>query len=229
MHPDRLEGDGLKVGANPFSHPDYADVFHSKTLEDEYFGTFVPRQLSETAKIAIQEYYLRLVDDRQNRQASYLAEKNNNLDKHVRNFARQLFPGLKELVLVRDPRDLVCSQVAYFTRDPKEVIKEVSFALKELTRLKREEANKVLFVRYEDLVLDSLSALRRILGYLKIEPTYSISDEGERASFKSHATSDSPSGSIGRWKSQSLLNERTWSTLKWDEFLDEFGYLEHGH
>jgi hypothetical protein len=26
MSPDRLEGDGFKVGSNPFSHPDYQAV-----------------------------------------------------------------------------------------------------------------------------------------------------------------------------------------------------------
>ena len=41
MNPDRLEGDGFKVGANPFSHGDYVDVFRERALEAEYFRTHV--------------------------------------------------------------------------------------------------------------------------------------------------------------------------------------------
>jgi hypothetical protein len=56
MHPDRLEADGFKVGANPFAHPDYVDVFQTKELEAEYFRTYVPGQLQDIAHRVIEEY-----------------------------------------------------------------------------------------------------------------------------------------------------------------------------
>jgi hypothetical protein len=118
MHPDRLEGDGLKVGANPFSHVSFGHVFHHKTFPDEYFELFVPEELNSVARTVIREYYSRVADDREKPAAQLFAEKNNNLDRKTRIFARRLFPDLREIVLVRDPRDLLCSQVAYFRRDP---------------------------------------------------------------------------------------------------------------
>jgi hypothetical protein len=79
MHPDRLEGDGFKVGTNPFSHSNHVNIFHSRALGEEYFANFVPRGLEQIARLMIGEYYLRIMEDCQKQGATYFAEKNNTL------------------------------------------------------------------------------------------------------------------------------------------------------
>lgn len=224
MHPDRLEGDGLKVGANPFVHQAYAEALPTRTLATEYFATYVSRQLIDTARTAIREYYLRIMDDRPKPHAMFFAEKNNNLDRRTRDFARTLFANLKEIVLIRDPRDLLCSQMAYFRRDPETTVGELTFATRELLRIKREEADRVLFVKYEDLILDAEHAHARLALHLGVEQSHVVNVKGEQAGFNSHATSESPTASIGRWNTQLTEQQRHQCDTNWQAFLSEFGY-----
>jgi hypothetical protein len=224
MHPDKLEGDGLKVGANPFCHQNYAAVFKTANVAAEYFCKYVPQYLNDVARTTINEYYLRLKDDRAKGDAVYFAEKNNNLDRRVRIFARTLYPNLKEIVLVRDPRDLLCSQIAYFRRDPEIVLHQITHATTELMRIKRDEAEKVLFVSYEDLILKRETVDEEVTLYLGTDLDSGACQDEERASFGSHSTSESPIASVGRWTSQLTDEQRRWCNDSWGEFLDAFGY-----
>src|SRR5690349_6862505 len=75
-HPDRLESDRFRVGSNPFSHPDYRELFRTKELEREYYHEFVPSSSHDTARTMIEEYYLRIRSDQQKPEAVLFAEKN---------------------------------------------------------------------------------------------------------------------------------------------------------
>jgi len=227
-HPDGLQGDGFKVGSNPFSHSDYTDAFRTRTLESEYFSTYVPNQLLDVARTAITEYYQRIKDDRQKRCARFLAEKNNNLDRSTRSFAKAMFPDLKEIVLVRDPRDLLCSHVSYFGRAAAEAISQITGACAELMRIRREEPD-VLFVKYEDIVLEPGWTDRKLADYLGVEPFCSGEDDAREASeFKVHATSATPAASIGRWASQLSIMQQSQCGESWSHFIAEFGYARSG-
>jgi hypothetical protein len=227
MHPDRLEGDGFKVGANPFSHMNYAAVFQASTLATEYFGTFVPQQLHDVTRTVISEYYLRVMDDRRKAEAIFFAEKNNNLDRRTRAFARRLFPDLREIVLVRDPRDLLCSQIAYFGRTPDQIMGQLTYATDQLMRIKREEGDQTLIVKYEDLILDREAVNDRVADYLGTKREHATSQADERASFGSHGTSESPAASIGRWKSELSEEQQSWCASNWEAFLAEFLYSRY--
>ncbi len=224
MHPDKLEGDGLKVGANPFSHESYAGVFRRRALGTEDFATYIQQQLDDMARTAIREYYLRIRDDQGKGQTIFFAEKNNNLDRRPRAFARRLFPNLREIVLVRDPRDLLCSQVAYFGHTPDHVMHQLTYATDQLMRIKREEGDQTLIVKYEDLIMDWEAVNDRVADYLGTKRGHAISLAEEQAGFGSHGTSNSPTASIGRWRCQLSEEQRSWCTSTWDTFLAEFGY-----
>jgi hypothetical protein len=224
MHPDQLEGDGFKVGANPFSHADYIDVFQTRELEAEYYRAYVPQLLQDLAHRMIEEYYLRLRDDQAKQEAIFFAEKSNNLDRQTREFARTLFPDLKEIVLIRDPRDLLCSHLSYFNRQPDAVTEEITEAAHELMRIKREESDRVLFVGYEAMILDAGTTTARIAAYLGVDSFDALDSDRERSAFEVHGTSASPKASIGRWRSQLSKKQRSWCNGRWSEFLSEFEY-----
>ena len=223
-HPDRLEGDGFRVGANPYSHPSYTELFQAKELEREYYRDYVPEQWRDVARRMILEYYLRIRDDRQKPAAAFLAEKNNNLDRQTREFARTLFPDLKEIVLVRDPRDLLCSQVAYFRRNISDLLGDITVTLSEMLRIWREEASSVQFVKYEDLILEEERAVQKLAAYLGIGHHALIDKTTETSAFSVHGTSASPEASIGRWKSQLSESHRAWCAEEWQTFLRELQY-----
>jgi hypothetical protein len=225
MHPDHLEGDGYKVGSNPFSHADYVDVFRTRELESEYFGSYVPDQLLDLARQMIGEYYSRVRDDQQKPNVVYLAEKSNNLHRPTRDFARALYPRLKEIIVIRDPRDLLCSHVSYFRRSADEAASQISEAAVELMRIRHEEAGRVMFVRYEDMVMEPEPVYRQLAEYLGVETFGKLTDAGEMPRFRVHGTSESPKASVARWQAQLSAEQQLWCNSNWREILQEFGYI----
>jgi Sulfotransferase family len=226
MHPDKLRGDGFKVGSNPFSHEDFIRVFGQRGLNSEYFNTYVPQQLQDLSRRMILEYYLRVRDDQTEAPARFFAEKNDNLERVPRLFARTLFPGLKEVVLIRDPRDLLCSHMAYFQNDQELALQHLTLATRELMRIKREESDSVLLVRYEDMILDARPTFARVGSYLGVESLFVPDDASEKSSFGAHGTSASPEASIGRWRSQLAPEQQALCNETWRIFLAEFQYAD---
>jgi hypothetical protein len=94
----------------------------------------------------------------------------------------------------------------------------------ELERIKREEAGRVLFIRYEDLILDRERTLARLAEYLEIEPFSLPAEAHEQAGFKVHGTSSSPEASIGRWKTDLPTELHAWYDANRPALLSEFGY-----
>ncbi len=225
-HPDKLEGDGFRVGSNPYSHDNFKGAFAEPALVKGYFNTYVPAEINDFARRMILEYYSRICDDRRKDQASLFAEKNNNLDRRPRAFVRGLYPNMKEIVLVRDPRDLLCSHLSYFGSQPELALRHISLATRELTRLKHEESDHVLVVRYEDMVLDAEATFARVATYLNIPPFFDAGNVKEKAGFGVHATSASPEESIGRWKLQLPPAQQVVCKRTWEAFLTEFGYSD---
>jgi hypothetical protein len=222
-HPDKLEGNGFQIGSNPFSHRAFRAVFRHRELEAEYFQQYASSVLSDTARTLVQEYYERIATDRQKPRPKFFAEKNNNLHRPTRLFARSLFPDLKEIVLVRDPRDLLCSQLSYFRREPEQALRGIANACRELARITEEEAGRVIVVRYEDMIVDADRVFRELSHQLGVQFPSSPGPQ-ERSVFDVHATSASPEASIGRWRSDLSAEQKAWCDAAVGPFMPQLGY-----
>jgi hypothetical protein len=224
-HPDRLEGDGFNIGSNPFSDPSFANVFRDGNLGAEYFSIFVKQHLHDLARNLIVEYYARIRDDYGKHSACLFAEKNNNLDPRSRDFVRALFGDATEIVLIRDPRDLACSHIAYFKRDCGEAIRQIGAFCADLQRIKRNQTPRTIFIKYEDMVTGQSAHLTRLSSFLGIGEELSGNADDEHAVFATHATSSSPALSIGRWKTDLAADVRNFCNRQWRDFLEEFDYM----
>lgn len=226
-HPDRLEGDGFFVGANPFASPIYRDAFQVPERFEAFFRAYVPAELMAFVRNAMEAFYLRVREDNNKPQARFFAEKSNNLDEQPRAFAREAFPELKEIVLLRDPRDLYCSHRAYFHSDPATALQEVRFACDQLTQIAGERDVSLHMMRYEDLVTDNGAALHLLAQYLGFDLFPPPRQERDAEIFAEHATSRSPRASIGRWRTDLSAEEQDRLTEAFRPFLGTFGYLIH--
>jgi hypothetical protein len=125
---------------------------------------------------------------------------------------------MKEIVLVRDFRDLICSVFAFnekrgtvdFGRDgfesDAEYVRYVGLRAKQLLDAAKSRRGRAELVRYEDLATDPEGTLRRILRYLVLDDDPAIVQAIVRAALDhpataQHRTSSSVDESIGRWKS----------------------------
>lgn len=125
---------------------------------------------------------------------------------------RALFPGLRTFLVVRDPRDVVCSMRTFGARAAVQAGNPVFSAAADdldaycsrwvmLYDRCRDWLPGVLSLRYEDLVFGSDAQLERVMAHLDLEV-----HAGQRAVFEEvdarrrHATTADVADSVGRWR-----------------------------
>jgi hypothetical protein len=154
----------------------------------------------------------------------------------------ELYPGAREIILVRDFRDLLSSVLAFnekrgyqaFGREQRDsdsdyVKSTLRRSAEALLRRWRRRAKAAQLVRYEDLVLDPQSTLRRLLGYLDLDASDEVVRQTiERAQNASgaeqHQTVSDPAASIGRWRRDLPAELQAVCKQELDGVLAEFGY-----
>jgi hypothetical protein len=224
MHPDHLEGSGFNVGFNPFSHQIYSDLFREKDLFDSFFSSFVPHELLGSFRTMMCEFYVRLGDQNGKSSAMYFAEKSNSLDQLPVNFAREAFGRIKQIILVRDPRDIFCSHLSYFKSDKRKAFTEVSAACARMLDIVSRRNADTIFIKYEDLVLKYEDVLVALSEFLETKLPPMESNSKESAIFNSHATSPTAKSSIGRWREQLSDIEKKELGKGLSGFLAQFEY-----
>jgi hypothetical protein len=222
-HPDHLEGDGFHIGFNPFHSPQYAHAFRSAAPIRDYFDDFAPAQIAANAALLIREYYRRLADDRGKSGARFFAEKGNNLHKPTRQFTRHAFGHIREIVILRDPRDVLCSHMAYFSSSPEKAFNQLTHASKQLLAIRAEQRSDIHVLKYEDMVRGEPRCFAALSAFLGTTISPEVGEMGEKV-FRQHATSASPEASIARWRTNLPDDLQTRCATNWAEFLDAFDY-----
>jgi hypothetical protein len=223
MHPDRLRKDEFSVGFNPFNNDIYKSVFNEKSPVEDFFGNFVPAEITRAFAAIIIEYYSRLGRDQGKAAPLYFAEKSNDIAPWPRSFARAAFPRIKEIVLYRDPRDLYCSRRAFFHYDAERALAEVMNTCRTLADILDHGGGDLLAVSYEDLVTRPAETVRNLSAFLAI-PVRVLDEDAQRSLFKGHGTSGTPRASIGRWKTELGAKEGADLQAACQPFLEAFGY-----
>ena len=222
-HPDRLQGDGFHVGFNPFTDKQYAQAFKDQEHLQTYHQAFIPERVAALTRDLVAEYYTRLGRDKAKPAARYFAEKNNNLHRPTRLFTRAAFAEVHEIVLVRDPRDILCSHMAYFASSPEKAFTQLTHAGRQILAIKAEARNDVLFLRYEDLVAQRAECYEQLAAFLSVPIAKPDSGSSEKV-FAVHATSASPADSVERWRTTLPAELAARCATEWANFLEKFGY-----
>lgn len=222
-HPDHLEGDGFHIGFNPFRGPHFAAVFRNQATLADYHEKFVPEQVAGMIRTLLQEYYGRLAADKGKDAVRYFAEKNNNLHRPTRMAARRVFGRIREVVIVRDPRDVLCSHVAYFESPPEKAFQQLSHACRQLLAIRREARSDLVMIHYEAMLRGMPEFFEALSGFLgvRIDPP---DPDRQKAQFARHGTSETPEATIGRWRTHLAPELAERCAAEWGEFLTTFGY-----
>ncbi len=175
--------------------------------------------------------------------AQYLVEKTQVAwGRSVAEVAEELDPRTREIVLVRDFRDMACSMLAYSRRKgfqgfgPKagasieETIRWLGGGANGLVDyVGRRRAHAHVF-RYEDLVTRPAPALTEMLEYIGADarpPTVALMLErlgAEPEHRGSHATTDSTQESSGRWRRELDEDQQALAEHLFRPHLDALGY-----
>jgi hypothetical protein len=150
--------------------------------------------------------------------------------------AQALWPDVAYVVLVRDPRDVLCSFRRFADSGAKAVQErlpgwgkraaaEFCVEFRSLYGYGLPLVPNALLVRYEDLVEAPQRELDRVLIHLGLDPTAATLDDAARpALFARHGTSSSAAASVGRWRSDLPADEAAYVTQELGDLLARFGY-----
>jgi sulfotransferase family protein len=238
-HPDRFQTERLSVGNNPFAR------WHTLgPALRSWFGAEAAEELAGFCQRNIDAAYLRLARDQGEPFGRYFAEKNH--PTYAPRLLAHLYDGAKEIVLVRDFRDIICSMLAFdrkrdsrnFQGDDVEVeafTLRIVAEYRQLVTIWAERHGSALLLRYEDLIADPQGSLRRIAEYAGIDAspsliermadTLRLDDDTSRA----HRTTDNGARSIGRYRDDMTDDLRAFCLEIGADVLSEFGYTHERH
>lgn len=205
---------------NPYFGHLHAGVFRDPDALYDLFGRVTTDRLSRAFHDIVTTFYARLAADQENSAALYFAEKCDILSG-LRDTVRRMFSVTREILLVRDLRDVYCSSKSFWKVDRKFLSANLSAASRSFLAIKRENRTDVIVVRYEDLMSAPGKELDRISGFLGL-PT-PLAEVNDLALFSSHGTSANPTTSVGRWRN-ALSDEEAAEFKSFAEFFEEFGY-----
>ena len=208
------------VGFNPFNDLEDAGepmlrAFWNMTAPDILRGSFIS---------LIDAYYTALAQTARKPRARFFAEKIGT-SAMVRQAAGFLFGAVREIVLVRDPRDVVCSSKHFWKRGFADSVRSLRGQLAGMARPRTEPGLTQHVVRYEDLLTRPDDTMRAVCGFLGIAAAASAPEhEAERSIFEAHGTSASPEATVGRWRRELSTEEAAIANREFAPFLLAYGY-----
>jgi hypothetical protein len=212
----------MTVGGNPFNNPGKHRLGAGESLA-EIFEQDFPAQLGFLFRDTIVRYYRALSHTYRKPQARFFAEKS-DIDADTRIGARMLLGEVREIVMIRDPRDFMCSAKAFWKMNTQEALDTVAYTTRRMDQIHAEQAPDTMFVRYEDLIQDPLETRRAICRFAGLDEPPLPDTQAGAALLDVHATSQSPERSIGRWESDLEPAEIAACEARFASFMARFGY-----
>jgi Sulfotransferase family len=224
-NPDDMasEENRFYIGFNPFNHPDFQSVLARPAVFREFFSRTVPERISDGFCALLHSFYELVGTATNKRKLKYFAEKTHP-DITSRLAPRYMFGAAKEILLVRDPRDLLCSFSSFWRQPDAEAISSIAQTMCEMTSIYHERRDDVLMVKFEDLVLDESDTLSRISTFLELDTPFESGRAKDAAVFETHATVASPQAAIGRWRKDLSSAQIEECLSSFAVSLDAFGY-----
>ena len=186
------------IGSNPYNEPGYFDLGTSGEVLRDYWENRMPGGYASLFRETILDFYDLLARGQGKGAAPYFCEKG-DVDEASGLAARLFFDEVKEILIVRDPRDLLCSSIAFWKLPPGEAMTMLQTTFPRLSRIARHAGPDTMVIRYEDLVRDPLPLRRAMSLFLGIDLTVPRLGGGEGIE-TGHRTSGDTGSSIGRWR-----------------------------
>jgi hypothetical protein len=220
---DAMVADPYHLGVNPFHHPVMEPIYPKPAMLYEFFGRRTAERLTPALRDTIIDFYRDMASHQGKTAARFFAEKC-DVFTPARNFARLAFGSVKEILLVRDPRDVHGSRKSFWSDTPEASFQNLRAVQSAMLAIWHESAGEVLAVKYEDLIAQPEETMARISTFLELASPIQLKPESEQKVFSGHATSSDPAASVGRWKQEMSVEEIATFEKEFRPFLETFGY-----
>lgn len=211
-----------------------------------WLGAGATADLAAVCQGRIEAFYDRVAANLLRPAASYFVEKF-AVRSTVPDLIWELYPSARELILVRDFRDLVASILAMNVKlgaqgfGRKRVASDAEFIERQMADLAsafvrtwRERSDRAHLVRYEDLVTSRDRTLEGILEYLELDASPAVvaamneSLDERVPEMEGHGTSAGPEASVGRWRQDLSPELQELCKTAFGPALEAFGYSVEG-
>jgi hypothetical protein len=227
--------DGWQMRQNPFHGPPLTDDAGTR----RWLGRGYPELVAAFCQEAVEQLYLHVARAQGQDRPRYFAEKTS---PEAAWLIRELYPGTREIFLVRDFRDLLASILAFdarrgfsgFGRMPgdseADYVRRFHVWTIDVCTAWRRRARDAHLLRYEDLVVEPVETVRRALEYLDVDATPPLvrrmieRTSADFAAWAPHRTSPDPLASIGRWRQDLAPELRELCNELFADALAQFGY-----
>jgi hypothetical protein len=223
-NPDTLGINPYSIGSNPYDRPGFYSLIADRHVLEDFFERVVPRGLVDLFSTFLGEYYRRLQLGQGKDCARYFAEKCRP-EENARLAARVFCGGAREVFLVRDPRDMLCSARSFWKIRTPEAVRRIAKATTQLTVAHEKADESIATIKYEHLVTDTEGTMAKVYGFLCLSRDRETKHDGDNDDmFAHHGTSRSPSASIGRWRRELQQDEIRLCNKTFESFLEYFEY-----
>jgi sulfotransferase family protein len=222
-----------------FIDPTTGPVPPEQATVDRWYATDQIEEFARVAQAAVESFYRVYASARNRKKPAFFAEKIVPAG-HVRRIMRLLYPGAREIFLIRDPRDTLVSQLAFHANPPggfdvqsvgtdEQLVNRVRDSILALTQLWKRRSQYDTLVRYEDLICSPTERIRAMLDAIGLDSSSNIVESMVRAgkettaNVNSHRTSPNVASSIGRWKRDLEPRLQKFCDEAFDGLLDEVG------
>jgi hypothetical protein len=206
--PGDFHNDLWHVGHNPFYD---ATLIKHQALRN-WIGRDYVERLTAFCLSSIDDWYLEVARSQGQDEPVCFAEK--GVAGHIPALTWELYPNAKEIFLVRDFRDMVCSLMAFYkdgtTRrrasNDEQYIHWLGTWASHLHADYESRADRAHLVRYEDVVNQPVETLAALFRYLELDASPALVDEiikkasEQTPHFLKHRTTPNVQASIGRWR-----------------------------
>lgn len=212
-----------RIGHNPFNAPSFYNIVRDSSAMARLFERQIPDGFADLFASFIRDYYEVIRQNEGKHEAVHFAEK---IDLHdaARFGPRVMFGEVKEIVLTRDPRDLLCSAKSFWKLEAQDALNMIKTTVPRLFAITQSGRPDILAVRYEDLVSRPLESRREIYRFLGIRDDQNATGLGDAKLFGRHGTSRDPGASIGRWRDELLPDEVAACEREFSGYMESFGY-----
>lgn len=240
-HPDEFSNTRFHIGHNPYSHPSYVHQYRDRLDAVGYYAESTLRALTRFCIERIDGYYDLVSRQEGKPDARLFAEK--AVPGFAQNVCRDVYAAPREVILVRDFRDVFCSARSFnakrnhpsFGRDLVEgdlqwIDTVFEPGARDLLKAWQQRSSTAFLLRYEDLIRSPNEQLERLFGHLGIddgrdgvrrivEEVFSRTDTAA-----AHGTTPNPEASVGRWRRELAPELQSHFRNRLGDVLDAFGY-----
>ncbi len=210
------------IGSNPYNMAGLFGLGGGEGALREFYQSTVPSGLATLFRRFIVTFYTTLAGAQGKAGVPYFCEKG-EIDEAAVHGARLFFDAVKDIVIVRDPRDLLCSAIAFWKLRPDAAMNMLATTVPRLARIARLAGPDTVVIRYEDLVREPVPTRQTLSRFLDLDLVTWPAARAEPVP-DSHRTSADPAASIGRWRNDLTAEQTEACEWAFGAYMRDFGY-----